>query len=187
MSTIYVDLDDTVLDFLEYLCSVHNQLNAGANYNKEMLKEWSDGKKYFGKYFDVEGIYINLTFKEDAINVLTRLSKRHHVKILTAFPSSISAKEKVEFVQKYMPFIGLENLTLTWDKALLKGDMLIDDSPLFLEDFEGIRVCFDQPYNKNVNCDYRVTNWKGISKLIKELEDNGDLIPSKEVGVIGSN
>lgn len=180
MSVIYVDLDDTILDFLEYLCSLHNQLNPGDNYSKEMLQEWSDGQKYLGYYFNIKGVYEHLEFKEDARNVLSRMAKRHRIKILTAYPSSIAAKEKVDFVQKHLPFIGINNLSLTWDKPLFKGDMLIDDSPKFLTDFDGVRVCYDQPYNQGTECDHRVTSWKEISNLIKDLEDKGVLVPEKE-------
>lgn len=181
MSKIYIDLDDTVVEFLEGVCKKHNKLHPENPVKKEELDDWHRNGEFIKPYIQEEGLYLNLKIKDKAISTLRKLSLTHDVCILTAFPTAQSAKEKVEFVEKHLPFIGIENLTLTWDKGALKGDLLFDDSPTFLPSFEGVKVAFDQTYNQDTEVDYRVNSWDEFYEVIKELEDLGKLQPNKRV------
>lgn len=178
MAVLYIDLDDTLVNFLEGVCDLHNKLYPEEPMKVEELDDWHENAKFINPYLASEGLYKNLTIKPDAIRVLRKLANRHELKILTAFPTPQSAKEKVEFVMKHLPFIGVECMTLTWDKGLMKGDLLFDDSPRFLPSFEGVKVCFDQTYNQDIEPDFRVTSWLDFQAVVEQLEAEGKLKPS---------
>lgn len=180
MAIIHIDLDDTTVEFLQGVCDIHNKdLPLSEHMTVDRLDDWHANKSFIDPRINTEGLFANLKIKENAKEVLSILSNRHHIKILTAFPTAQSAKEKVEFVQKHFPFIGIEDITLTWNKNLQKGDVLFDDSPVFLENFEGLKVVFDKPYNQHVKADVRVYNWVEFLDAIIVWESKGILKPSK--------
>lgn len=182
MAIIHIDLDDTTVDFLLGVCNYHNaNLEVEEHVTLLHLTDWHSNSKFIEPHLVNEGLYFNLEIKENAIEVLKRLNERHQVKFLTAFPTAQSAKEKVEFVEKHFPFIGVKNTTLTWNKGDIKGDLLLDDSPLFLPTFDGVKVCFDAIYNQHIECDYRVYNWRGFEMVIEQLEHEGVIKPCKNV------
>lgn len=176
MALIYIDLDDTLVDFLQGVCDAHNKQNPQEkSIEKHQLNDWHQNGVFIEPYIHTEGFFTNLKIKEYGVEVLKVLSEKHDIKILTAFPTPQSAKEKVEFVEKHLPFIGYKNMTLSWDKGLLKGDLLFDDSPLFLPKFEGLKVAFDTTYNQNVEVDARVDSWLDFMDRVIEWEVQGKL------------
>lgn len=52
---------------------------------------------------------------------------------------------------------------------MIKGDLLFDDGPHNLKEFDGIKVAMDFPYNKDTIVDYRVNNWLQFEKVINNL------------------
>lgn len=52
-------------------------------------------------------------------------------------------------------------------KHWVSGDVLIDDAPHNLCDFEGIRLLYDAPWNKDAAGYIRVKNWQEIAYYIK--------------------
>jgi 5'(3')-deoxyribonucleotidase len=178
MAILHIDLDDTTVDFLNGVCVYHNaNIPAEEHVTIHHLTDWHKNGVFIQPHLINEGLYFNLEVKADAVRVLKDLSERHDVKFLTAFPTAQSAKEKVEFVEKHFPFIGVKNTTLTWNKGDIKGDLLLDDSPVFLPTFDGIKVCFDAPYNQGLACDYRVYTWLDFEAVILHLEDKGFIKP----------
>jgi 5'(3')-deoxyribonucleotidase len=61
--------------------------------------------------------------------------------------------EKMAWVEEHFPFIGYKNLVLTARKDCLVGDIMIDDAPHNLENFqktnpEGLLVTIDSPWHE---------------------------------------
>jgi 5'(3')-deoxyribonucleotidase len=179
VSLLHIDLDDTTVDLLEGVRTLHNLGKPTEEHVLlHQLNDWGKNGTFIEQYLGTEGLYYNLKIAEHAVEVLKKLGTRHEVKFLTAYPTSQSAKEKIDFVEQYFPFIGVKNTTLTWSKGDIKGDLLFDDSPSFLPQFGGLKVIFDKPYNKHTKADARVSSWLEFYSVIEQFEASG-LLTSK--------
>ena len=68
------------------------------------------------------------------------------------------------------PYLTKENIIITYNKSLIKADILIDDGEHNLRDFAGIKVIFDMPHNQDCKiADFRVTTWDDINVLLTAL------------------
>lgn len=77
----------------------------------------------------VSGFYLNLEPKEGAIEAVKYLDSIDDVYILTcpSIMNPISYMEKRLWIEKYFGFEFCKKLILSYNKGLLKGDILIDD------------------------------------------------------------
>jgi len=111
MKTIYVDMDDTIAKYQQ----AHNL-----------------AKKDTGLDFpqSIPNFFLNLEPIEGAIEGVLLLSKKYDVYFLTApsYMNPLSYTEKRLWIEKYFGLEWCKRLILAYDKSLLKGDYLIDDS-----------------------------------------------------------
>lgn len=67
--------------------------------------------------------------------------------------------------------INESNVIIAKDKHIIKGEVLIDGYPDNLKQFDGMCICYDQPWNKdfNINKKYflKTNNWNLIQKAIE--------------------
>lgn len=74
--------------------------------------------------------------------------------------------EKLEWVERHLGHDWVRRTVLTYDKTLVHGDILIDDKPRIkgaaTPTWE--HVIYDQPYNREVNGQRRLTwaNWQDV-------------------------
>ena len=105
---VYIDLDDTIADFL--------------------------GAEVFKSGFDVSlmyepGFFLNLkpiAGAQVAVRQIMRMGYDVHILSQPVAESAHSYQEKVEWIGKYFPDL-INKINLTQDKGLFKGDFLIDD------------------------------------------------------------
>ena len=105
----------------------------------------------------------------NAVNEI--LSMGHEVFICTA-PLNIYENcvlEKYYWVEEHMGFEWTKRLILTKEKALIRGDILIDDKPDIKNEDTAVweHILYDKPYNKHITGKRRLTwdNWKDILNL----------------------
>lgn len=57
------------------------------------------------------------------------------------------------------------------DKSLIRAQVLIDDGPKNIENFQGMSICFDAPYNQTIKKPryYRMRGWKDLPRLWEEI------------------
>ncbi|NES53370.1 5'-3'-deoxyribonucleotidase, partial [Escherichia coli] len=67
---------------------------------------------------------------------------------------------------EYFPFIPHSNVVLCGNKNIIKADIMIDDGIHNLESFEGMKILFDAPHNRNENRFIRVMNWEEIERKL---------------------
>jgi 5'(3')-deoxyribonucleotidase len=171
-------MDEVICKFLNRLCQEYNKLY-NANLKPSQIDSWyldkfigQEGKEIFKQ----QGFFINLEPYENAIEIVKLLNKEYKIIIASKPQNSVTATEKLFWIKKYMPYINFNQITLTSHKHLLKADMMIDDCGYYLELFKencgGVTVCFDKPYNKKYNFDYRIyrNNWLELYALIKGFE-----------------
>ena len=104
----------------------------------------------------------------------TLINQGHDVYLATATPFNNFAW-KVEWVEKYFPFVDIRNIICIRNKGLLKCDVMIDDCLANLTSNICERVVLDYPWNRSTSKDYaydihRCYNWVDIVNTINELE-----------------
>lgn len=104
----------------------------------------------------------------------TLIKKGHRVYLATSTHYKNFAW-KIEWLQKYFPFVSSHNVIRIMDKSLLNCDVMIDDH---LDNLTGNfceRIVFDAPWNRNKSKEFaydmtRAHNWKDVINIINKLE-----------------
>ena len=106
------------------------------------------------------------------INAVKEIAAMGHRVFICTAPLDIydnCVLEKYKWVDEHMGFEWTKKLIITKEKALIKGDILIDDKPEIKNEdkAEWEHILFDKPYNRNVTGLRRLTweNWKEVLKL----------------------
>ena len=142
---VYIDLDDTICKFTG-AWRKHREENPDV--------QWPQSK---------EGFFLGLEPIEGAIESVNRLREIADVYILTrpSYLNPFCYIEKRLWVEKHFDLEFCKNLIICSNKALLKGDILIDD--VEWKDFEGFQILF----GSNVFPD-----WKTVLKTVESLIKN---------------
>lgn len=154
---IYVDMDGVIVNLMHGWLPALNEMT-GRDVTVEDVYMWGLEHVYdipfnkLRKPLHKPGFWVNLPPYKDAINFIETLENMgHQVYIATApFPSENCAHEKKAWFEINLPFLPHNRLILIHDKHLLKGAMLVDDKPQNLTRFDGMRVLFDQPWNRQL-------------------------------------
>jgi 5'-nucleotidase len=183
---VHVDMDNTANDFSGGFITEFNRIT-GSNFvlPRENHAEYEifknipnivngDGVKLREQIFTTPKFWENLEPMPDFERIMKLLCNKYSadagdVYILTAaWPTYEDCwTEKVRWVKKVLPFFDLHKIIFSWNKSIIKGDILIDDSPKYLETFNGDSVAYDWPYNRNVKVEYRVHNWEEIGRYLR--------------------
>lgn len=178
MLTLLIDMDNVVADLMtKWLASYNTTYNDCLT--REHITTWQIdlhaskcSAEQFHKFIEDPGFFTDLEVIPDAIEVTTRLqAKGHKIYFVTATPynSPTGGYDKYNWVEKYFPHIGKERVMQTHHKHMIKGDILFDDGPKNLQDFQGIKIAMDFPYNRNVAVNYRVKSWLEFEKIIDQI------------------
>lgn len=175
--TILVDMDDTLESLLpawvQWLNTHH-----GLSVDVESIAEW-DMRVSFPS-LTAEEINAPLFIREfwetvlpkpGAVECVKRLiDDGHEVYICTA-SNYKTLTDKMEVVLfRHFPYLKWENVIVSYNKHLIKGDFIIDDAPHNLENTPrfSLPILMDAPHNRDAdsNAFYRVHDWYEIYKLI---------------------
>ncbi len=124
MKKVYVDMDDTLCDFI------------GPFKRGEVSIKYPQSKV---------GFFLDLEPLEGAIEGMKTLQTKYKVYILTrpSIKNIHCYTEKAEWIKKYLGEEMLETMILCPDKSLVKGDYLIDDDHRHGQtEFEGEHIHF---------------------------------------------
>jgi 5'-nucleotidase len=110
------------------------------------------------------GFFANLKMipgSRDALEVLSRYSRIYIVSAATEYPNSLG--EKFEWLAGNFPFIDWRQIVLCGDKSIIRAEYMIDDNIYHLRGFEGEKILFDSPHNRQVpDHVHRVRNWEEV-------------------------
>ena len=176
---ILCDADDTLEDLLPYWLDELNQ-TYGYNVKKDDVKSWNLKAAYptltqqqidapvFG-----DELWSKITPVKDSSYYLQRLIEDgHNVYIVTA-ANYQSIEAKVNRLLEIFPFFHWKKIITTWDKQLIKGDVLIDDGIHNLIGGDYVKLLFDQPHNRNINEEnydiIRVHSWAEVYERVCEI------------------
>ncbi len=175
---ILIDMDNVVAGLLEKWLFVYNSKYAD-NLTAADISTWQIDNhttkcsiKQFYELIEPNGFFAELDVLPDAIEVTKRLQdKGHELYFVTATPHNAptAGYDKYLWCNTYFPHIGMSNVIMSHKKDMIKGDLLLDDGPINLNEFSGIKVAYNYPYNHHVIVDYRVNNWIEFEILINGL------------------
>lgn len=130
---VLLDLDGVVADIWEPWFSRYNA-KTGDDLTVEKTLAWDvpaakDHKALFAVLSE-PGFYRDLQPFPGAVEAVRGLvDAGDEVYVLSAAPSVSSWSEKAWWCERYLPFIPQKHIILTHAKALVKGDVLLDDGP----------------------------------------------------------
>lgn len=102
------------------------------------------------------------------------IDEGHTVYIVTVSPYQAIRHKTEKVLLKYFPYLSWNNVIITSNKQMIKGDVLIDDGVHNLIGGDYIKILMTAPYNKTFDAEgngmIRVTNWEEIYKAISKIE-----------------
>lgn len=139
------------------------------------FKEFKDDEWFplTNQIFNIPNFWLDMPVQDGAIEVVKRLQKDSlsNVYIVTApwvyYKDCI--KEKMLWIEKYFPFIHLDQMIFMKDKFLLRKGILIDDAPKYLSSFKGTTITLDYPYSRHIDVSCRATDWFEIGRYLGVL------------------
>lgn len=175
---ILVDMDSTLNCWHEHFLNYASQ--HGWEIDVEKFKTtWSGlecflnvslalGQKRWNKILCDYKFWRNIPIKPFARSTMEDLVVEHDVWIVTAPYDLYSGYviDKFIWISNYLPFFDLDKVIFEKDKWTIPGDVIIEDKPKTLKKYPGITICFDYPYNRNVEVTHRVKSWKEIANIL---------------------
>lgn len=182
--TLLVDMDDTIEDLLGAWLTYLNQKH-GTNVGKDDITQWDISAAFpsLSKQQVYEPILLNdfwktVKPKDGAYDALEKmLADGHSIYIVTA-SNHETLHTKMECVLfRYFPFLSWNNVIVTSNKQMIKGDILIDDGVHNLIGGEYVGILMDAPHNKNFPNDEfgitRVYNWEDAYGVVTKMSMKG--------------
>lgn len=176
---ILVDLDDTMEDFLpRWIQAINYQYNKNAKL--EDIDSWllrsiypdllnEDLMSPLMTYDFWEGV----KEKEGASKYIWQLiNDGHDIKVVTSshYETLIYKMDGMFF--KLFPFLTWDHVIVTSEKGRIKGDVLIDDNPAFMDGFTGLRLLMDAPHNQKNKELTRVYNWQEVYDMVTSYAES---------------
>lgn len=191
---ILCDMDDIIVSLLDYWLELYNR---DYKDNKTKLDIWDYdlwkcvkpecGKKIYD-YISRKGFFNSLSPLPGAIEALKQIHADGHDITLVSTPSyaASSYSDKILWVKRFLPFLdSRQDVFLGAKKYLLRGDLLIDDSPVNISKYraawpEAKILTIAYPFNEDVgslttqrinSCLDTEKAWEVIYKWVKLLSE----------------
>lgn len=181
MKRIAIDFDSTLFPTMERVIEAYNKKH-GTSIDMSQITAYNLHDSFEAEIADElielfvdKNIYDCLQPYKGAIRAVKALVEQGHEVYIATSTDVRNMEWKEELLQKHFPFIPKKNLIRIYNKALLNVDVLIDDKLDNLKSTFADRICFNQPWNVDVNADYvysiyRIHNWSEINNVINTIE-----------------
>lgn len=155
MLTIAIDVDGVVLDILTPWLSIYN-VEYKDNLTRDDITDWDVHKfvkpqcgRGIYKYLDVEQTYFQANVDPQAKMIINAFRDLGHrvIFVTSTTPKSMGVKYRKLLVEGLLD--KRENYIECADKSLIQASVLLDDYPKNLENFQGARYLYSQPWNKH--------------------------------------
>ncbi len=180
--TILVDMDDTIEQLLQaWVREINKQYDQHLAYEDVLTWDISEvcpelTKEQVMAIPFQPGFWRTVDPVPGAAEALQRLMDAgHEIFIVTAtYPESVPEKMN-DLLFKYFPFLTWDQVIITRNKQMIRGDVLIDDGIHNLVGGDFVKVLMTAPHNKNYDAEangmIRVNNWTEIENLIPRIEE----------------
>ena len=176
---ILIDMDDTIEQLLKaWLDGVNQRYDRDVQYDD--MVQWDVTAPYDGltreqvySIPDEPGFWGTVEPIEGAAEVIKRfMDEGHEVYIVTATPYISVAEKMDDLLFRWFPFITWDQVIITSNKQLIKGDVLIDDGIHNLEGGDYAKILMTAPHNRDYDAEangmIRVHNWEEIERLYEK-------------------
>ncbi|HJX05299.1 MAG TPA: 5'-3'-deoxyribonucleotidase [Candidatus Nanoarchaeia archaeon] len=177
---ILVDLDDVLADFEKSFLDNWRKKHPDKLYvpleertTFKVHKQYPpELKPLVQEIYCAPGFYRNLPLIKGGKEAIQEMRQKEHDVFLCTSPLSSYENcvlEKYKWTEERLGEDWVQRLIITKDKALVRGDILIDDNPypkgILIPTWE--HIIYDFPYNRHVEGKRRITwqNWKEVLKL----------------------
>lgn len=180
-------MDDTIENLLETWVSFLNETH-GTKVHKDDIDDWDISKAF--PTIDIQQVYAPL-FNENmwkrvkplpgAVKYLKRLiDDGHKVVIVTASHQDTVAMKLNNVLFKYFPYLSTNDVIVTSQKQLIRGNILIDDAPHNLEGGGYFGILVTSPHNRAYDADangfVRADSWEEIYNIVCDYAQKNDFI-----------
>ncbi|MCR5137739.1 MAG: hypothetical protein K6C12_11755 [Oscillospiraceae bacterium] len=178
--TILVDMDDTIEQLLKaWLRAVNEQYHR--NTACDDVTSWDLTAAYPGltreQIYAIPsqpGFWKTVDPIPGAAEALQRLmAAGHEVYIVTATTFDTVSEKMNDLLFRYFPFLSPEQVIITSNKQMIRGDVLIDDGIHNLEGGDYVKILMTAPYNRSYDAEangmIRVNNWAEIEEVLLRL------------------
>lgn len=178
--TILTDMDDTIEDLLSAWISRLNDMY-GLTTTKEDVREWDmtaafpslPSEDIYKPLLDGE-IWDSVLPKPDAPQILERMINDGHDVYVVTSSHYAGVKPKLDkALFRYFPFIDWKHVIISYNKQLIKGDVLIDDAPHNLIGGDYYKILMDAPHNRSFDEHsigaVRVSSWLDVYDEIQRI------------------
>jgi len=170
-------MDNTVVDLWQGASEFFNKKTGEALVPDDLVHYdlWLDykledakGQWMFRTMCNQAGFWEGLPPIRGALSTLSKLKEKYDIYLVTQPMHMLNCYyEKADWVKVHLPFIGMEKLIFTYDKGVLLGDILVDDYLPYLTKFQGKKILFTQPYNRDLPFQgYRACTWKELGEML---------------------
>lgn len=170
MKRILVDMDGVLADVYSRFFELHEQeTGRRLSYADVSGKLEAEAFPNQLKWVTTPGFFRSVPVMKGSVEGLKKLNFLFDVVVIsmaTEFPQSLTDKQL--WMYDHFPFITWKQLVFCGNKSLIKGDIMIDDHPKNLDNFNGETIIFTQPHNIFLNNTRhkRVSSWQEIESLL---------------------
>ena len=179
---VLFDLDDTLTDFLVELVDRYNK-RYGTKHIVNDCYKWELNEIFehnILELIDDEDFFESVKPKEGAVELMKMLHDHRmdfDVYVITSCLKPENYIKKIKWFEKHMPFFPTSRVIPLTDKHIVRGDILIDDRPKNLEEWQkenrnGIGILVNSPHNRFCSKFLRIEKMKEIETLLDELVKN---------------
>jgi guanylate kinase len=173
--TILIDVDGVLTETMDKTIKRYNN-----KYNKSIkvsdIKDYTlhknkDIDKDIYNIFKEKEFFKNLKPNEEAVKIISKLFNEGHDIIFSTAVVREGYIDRHDWLKKHFPIVPDKNYMLGCRKDLLKGDIMLDDSPDNLLNSRCKHVvCMDRPWNKHLKNIKRVSSFFEFYNWIKILD-----------------
>ena len=157
---VLVDMDDTIIDLLGAWVEMLNEQH-GTTVHPEEVKQWNIAQSFPAltkeQVFEpllCDDLWFRVKPKAGAVDALRGLIADGHWVLIVTNSAYETLQTKMDAVLfRYFPFINWDNVIITGNKQLVKGDVLIDDGVHNLEGGDYAKILIDAPHNRSYNAE----------------------------------
>jgi 5'(3')-deoxyribonucleotidase len=174
---LLIDMDGVIADFLGHWCHVFNT-RYQRNIQPTLIRTWRMDESVPDSTREAcedliwePGFFLHPRPIPGAIEAIERLHQAGH-EIVFVTSCLAGHTDKLTWLKRHFNFPI--RVVFTSEKYLVKGDVLIDDYPVNLTQWQaewpdGLALCFAAPYNEQWQ-GVRAHDWTGVEILLNTLE-----------------
>lgn len=176
MKTLFLDIDNVIYPTLDYILKQYNALTESdikiEDVKKYNLTEFLEHKDILDIVMNNPDLFESMTTTKDIIDSVSILNDSYKLYLLSSTsPKIIPARIKT--LSRDFPFLYEEQIIFANNKALFKGDVIVEDNLHNIKVFKNtnkkaLSVCIDMPYNRG-NYHYVDYRSKNLSESLHML------------------